>query len=227
MSECEGRVPGARERAKAERRQRLKRAAITVFLEKGYEGSTTREIAERAGVGAATLFRYAAEKRDLLLMIVNDDLTAINAEAFAKLDIDAPLVDGLLVLFGPRYAYFGANPSLAREATHLTVLARAEGDTFETQRYRHRRDQLLTTMMNLIRYQQGRGFIRADYEAGFLAEFFLDIYIAQRRRWLSDAKPDTIAGLAELRQMLELAIGGVRAQAAMSSTSQSRRKAGI
>ena len=218
------RAPGARERAKAERRLRLKEAALAVFGEKGYEGATTREIAERAGVGAATLFRYAAEKRDLLLMIVNDDLAAINATAFAELDIDAPLVDGLIVLFAPRYTYFGANPPLAREATHLTVLARAEDDTFETQRYRHRRDQLLTTMTNLIRYQQGRGFVRGDCDPAFLADFFLDIYIAQRRRWLSEAKPDVARGIADLRHMLELAIDGARATSARSTNRLGRRR---
>ncbi len=218
------RVPGARERAKAERRLRLKQAALAVFVEKGYEGATTREIAERAGVGAATLFRYAAEKRDLLLMIVNDDLSAINAKAFAELDIDAPLVDGLIVLFAPRYAYFGANPPLAREATHLTVLARADDDTFETQRYRHRRDQLLTTMTNLIHFQQSRGFVRADYDPAFLADFFLDVYIAQRRRWLSDAKPDVARGIADLRRMLELAIDGVRAPSVRAQTRLRRRR---
>lgn len=206
------RPQGTRERAKAERRQRLKDAALAVFAEKGFEGATTREIAERAGVGAATLFRYAQEKRDLLLMIVNDDLSAMNAETFATLDPDAPLIDTLLVLFTPRFAYWGRNPELAREAIHVTVLARADDDTFETQRYRQRRGHLGATMADCIRHQQERGYLRADYDPEVLAEFFLDVYIAQRRRWLSKAKPELADGLAELRQMLELAIDGARAK---------------
>ncbi len=209
MSATAEREPGTRERAKAERRRRLRAAALAVFAEKGFEAATTREIAERAGVGAATLFRYAQEKRDLLLMIVNDDLSAMNEEMFAALDYDVPLVDALVSLFAPRYAYWAANPELAREAIHLTVLARAGSDTFETQRYRSRRGHLLSTMMELIERHQARGTLRRDYTPAQLAEFLLDIYIAQRRRWLTDAEPDVATGIAELRQMLVLAVDGV------------------
>jgi AcrR family transcriptional regulator len=212
MSDDGGKQLGTRERAKAERRRRLKSAALSVFLEKGYEVATTREIAERAGVGVATLFRYAEEKRDLLLMIVNDDLIALNAEAFAKLDPRAPLVEALLVLFKPRYLYWSGSPALAREATHVTVLARADGDTFETQRYRSRRNHLLATITELVRRHQAGGTVRDDYDPEFLAEFFLDVYIAQRRHWLADPKPDAAIGIDVLRRMLELAIEGVGAK---------------
>ncbi len=215
-------TPGARERAKAERRERLKDAALSMFLQKGYEATTTREIAERAGVGPATLFRYAVEKRDLLLMILNDDLTAIDRQAFADLDIDAPMVEALLVLFGPRYYYFAKHPALSREATHLTVLARADKDTFETQRYRHRRGQLLATMTKLVRHGQERGILRGDYQPPFLAAFFLDIYLAHRRHWLTASKPSPARGIEALRAMLHLAIDGVRSQGA--SSSHRRRK---
>ena len=216
MSGAARREPGTRERAKAERRRRLRDAALAVFAEKGFEAATTREIAERAGVGAATLFRYAQEKRDLLLMIVNDDLAAINDESFATLDPDAALLDALLHLFTARYTYWAANPALAREAIHVTVLARAERDTFETQRYRHRRNHLLVTLVDLIARDQARGRVRADYDPAFLAEYFLDIYIAQRRRWLADATPVASAGIAELRHMLTLALEGAGTPAAGS-----------
>ena len=57
---------GLRARGKRERRRRLREAAHKVFLERGYEGATTREIAARAEIAIGTLFIYATEKRDLL-----------------------------------------------------------------------------------------------------------------------------------------------------------------
>jgi AcrR family transcriptional regulator len=218
VSNAAVRPAGTRERAKAERRKRLKDAALAVFAEKGFDAATTREIAERAGVGAATLFRYAREKRDLLLMIVNDDLTALNAEAFATLDLDGSLIDALLTLFRSRYAYWGANPQLAREAIHVTVLARADEETFESLRYRRRRKHLLSMIVHLIDIHQERGDVRMDFDAAFIAEFLLDVYVAHRRRWLADPKPDVDAGLASLRTTLDLAFGGaaVRTDAAIA-----------
>jgi AcrR family transcriptional regulator len=206
-------MTGVRAQAKAERRRRLKAAALAVFADKGYQAATTREIAERAGCGPATLFRYAAEKRDLLLMIVNDDLARISEAAEGKLDFEAPLIDNLLTLFVPRFKYWALNPDLGREALHVTVMARANDDTFETQRYRHRRDGLVKTISELVRRQQAAGHVRADVDPALLAEFFRDIYLAQRRTWLSEAKPNAARGVTHFRRMLELALDGFGAHA--------------
>lgn len=59
-------------------------ATLSVFAERGYDGMTTREIAERAGVNEATIFRRHGTKAAL----VNAALTrALSATPFATLDI--------------------------------------------------------------------------------------------------------------------------------------------
>jgi TetR/AcrR family transcriptional regulator, fatty acid metabolism regulator protein len=45
-------------------------AARAVFCEKGYEEAAIAEIAERAGVVEGTIYRYFANKRDLLVKVV-------------------------------------------------------------------------------------------------------------------------------------------------------------
>jgi AcrR family transcriptional regulator len=204
--------PGPRALAKAERRRRLKEAATAVFAEKGYEAATTREIAARAQLGAATLFRYAEQKRDLLLMIVNDALNDIDAIAFAQVDSSAPLADVLLVLFTPRFQYWSANLSLARETIHETVLARASDETFEARRYSIRRRHLLEVIVDLIRRKQECGEVRSDEDPELIAELVLDIYLAHVRHWLADPKPNVARGVARLRVLFSLAIGGLAAR---------------
>jgi AcrR family transcriptional regulator len=56
-----------RERRIAARRKRILEAAATIFIEKGYERATTREIADAADVSEGTLYNYFTSKRDLLL----------------------------------------------------------------------------------------------------------------------------------------------------------------
>jgi len=200
---------GPRAVAKAERRRRLKDAALAVFAEKGFQAATTREIAARAGLGAATLFRYAEQKRDLLLMIVNDDLNDIDAIAFRQLDLDAPLVDALLILFTPRFQYWKANLSLARDAIHETVVARAADETFESRRYRSRRRLLFEAIVELIRQHQTAGDVRPDEDPDLIAELLLGTYLAHVRQWLAEPKPDVARGVAALRRLLALAVRGV------------------
>ena len=47
-------------------RTRLLQAALETFIERGYDGATTREMASRAGVTEVTLFRHFGTKENLL-----------------------------------------------------------------------------------------------------------------------------------------------------------------
>lgn len=57
-------------REKASTRDKLLEAAIKLFAEKGFNGTTTKEIAERAEVNEALIFRHFSTKRDLYGAII-------------------------------------------------------------------------------------------------------------------------------------------------------------
>ena len=63
---------GLREKARIERYQNIRAAAERLFNERGYEHTTTKEVAELAGVGEATLFRYISNKYELLLLVIGE-----------------------------------------------------------------------------------------------------------------------------------------------------------
>ncbi|MEU6512362.1 helix-turn-helix domain-containing protein [Streptomyces sp. NPDC046942] len=46
--------------------QRLMRAALDLFTEKGYDATTVNEIADRAGLTKTTFFRHFSDKREVL-----------------------------------------------------------------------------------------------------------------------------------------------------------------
>ena len=60
---------GRGERAKGDKRERIMAAARELFAERGVSGVTTQRIADRADVAIGTLYRYAATKAGLLLVI--------------------------------------------------------------------------------------------------------------------------------------------------------------
>ncbi len=53
------------------RKRQIAEAALKVFSEKGYEGSTTKEIAKKARVSEGTIFKYFDTKKDMLLYTLN------------------------------------------------------------------------------------------------------------------------------------------------------------
>lgn len=60
-----------------ERKRRIVMAAVSCFAESGYEATSTSEIARRAKVAEATIFRHFQSKRDLLLRILRPVLARI------------------------------------------------------------------------------------------------------------------------------------------------------
>ena len=52
---------------KEDRRKQILDAAMAVFVEKGFNGSTTLEIAKAANISEVTLFRYFSSKREMFL----------------------------------------------------------------------------------------------------------------------------------------------------------------
>ena len=63
--------PGRRERNKQEKLDRIMAGAKELFAERGVDDVTTQEIADRADIGAGTLFLYAKSKAELLLLVQN------------------------------------------------------------------------------------------------------------------------------------------------------------
>lgn len=64
-------APGRRERNRQDKLDRITAAASELFAEHGVDDVTTQQIAERADIGAGTLFLYAKTKGELLLLVQN------------------------------------------------------------------------------------------------------------------------------------------------------------
>jgi AcrR family transcriptional regulator len=76
-----------REQQKEELRQAILEAASTLFVEQGYHGFSMRQLAERIGYSAATLYLYFRDKDDLLFTVVDEGFTRFEkqlAEAAAS-----------------------------------------------------------------------------------------------------------------------------------------------
>lgn len=71
---------GPRQRRKEARPQELLEAALAVFVEKGFAGSRTEEVARRAGVSKGTVYLYYPSKEELFKAVVRQNLSSLIAE---------------------------------------------------------------------------------------------------------------------------------------------------
>jgi AcrR family transcriptional regulator len=204
---------GLRERQKADRLRRIEAAAKAVFHEKGYDAATTREIAARAEVSIGTLFAYARDKRDLLTMVYRDDLYDLTMATFASVPEQGPMLDKLLHMLEPRYAYWNSDAALARYALRETFVAtypiRGEpgaGAAAAPEQF------LLVKLTELVVNAQYTGGISENDDPQLIARVVLDIYLSENRAWLATPEPLLHEGVARLRAALELALRAVVAR---------------
>ncbi|MBO8170283.1 MAG: TetR/AcrR family transcriptional regulator [Bacillaceae bacterium] len=66
--------------------QKILQSAVKIFSQKGFSGSTTREIAREAGVSEATIFRYFETKKDLLLALISPSMVKSITDLFVDMD---------------------------------------------------------------------------------------------------------------------------------------------
>lgn len=65
----------------AERRHEIFHKVVNIFIKKGFQETSMREIAEAAGLGKSTLYDYFKTKDDILIYFFEDQLNDITQEA--------------------------------------------------------------------------------------------------------------------------------------------------
>jgi AcrR family transcriptional regulator len=83
--------PGLRERKKRQTRNALIAAALRLFHDRGYARTTTEEIAAAVDVSQRTLFRYFANKDEIVLAVLEDVYAAFLAELRERPAAEPPL----------------------------------------------------------------------------------------------------------------------------------------
>jgi len=206
------RTVSLRERGKSERQRRIKEAAKAVFSEVGYDAATTREIARRAHVSIGTIFVYARDKRDLLFLMLNDELDPVAEAAWRDLPDGKPVLDRLCALARPWYVYFAGNLTLGRYAFREMTFYEPESEDFGEQctRYRARMHRIESWHGEIIAQGRDRGELKFKGSAAVAGNLIYKIYLAEIRTWIHGTKPDVGQGIKSLRTKFSLVLDGLR-----------------
>jgi AcrR family transcriptional regulator len=103
---------GRRAQNKLDKRERIRAAAWELFTTQGFAETTTKAVADRAGVAAGTLFLYARDKEDLLCLVMYERLSTAVEASFATLPRSAPLIEQLLHVFRGLFRMYGEHAAL-------------------------------------------------------------------------------------------------------------------
>lgn len=199
---------GLRERNKRQKFENIRRAAQELFKEKGYEATTTREIAERAGIGTGTLFLYARDKQDLLLMVYLETIEKLIEESFASLPPEQPLLDRLVTIFSHFLRFYALDPETARLYLQaLTFQKGLEGPRLEAARQIAGFQQKLTDCLEQARQ---RGEVGPDVDTDQASRNLFGLYFQALAGWLGGFADLETTINHSLRNAFALQISGLR-----------------
>ena len=74
----------------SDKREAIFDAALTLFAERGFHGTSAADIAQRAGVGAGTIYRYFEGKEALVNALYQHHKAALGRALLAGFDPEAP-----------------------------------------------------------------------------------------------------------------------------------------
>jgi AcrR family transcriptional regulator len=183
-------------RADAQRNlERILEAARAVFAEEGLEASVA-DVAERAGVGTATIFRRFPAKDDLVAAMLERELEAVVARAQAAADADDPAA-AIAEFFSVAVEAFIGDRCFCEASG---------GDLFARPRMQKLVGEVTAAVQQLLRRAQEVGAIRRDVVAEDIA--FLINAVGHAGLRLEQTAPGA------WRRYVEIVLAGLRPQGA-------------
>jgi AcrR family transcriptional regulator len=176
--------PGRRERHRTETRDRLYRAALELFAERGFLETTVEDITEAADVGKGTFFNYFPTKEHILAEFGGERTAAVQRAAEKARTTKGPVLDVVRELAGDAAGQSDKSAALLRAifAAHASCSSVRE----ELIKRAHVSRRLLSEIYSLA---QERGEIRADIPPSDLARLTQIIFMGATMSW--SIKPDS------------------------------------
>jgi AcrR family transcriptional regulator len=181
------RAPSLRDKHKSQTSNALREAALKLFAARGYDATTTEEIAEKAGVSARTFFRYFPTKESVLFF-GGRDWTRSVAEEYPRQA--ASLTD----LQAMRAAFTATAPRLARrrQSLLLSMRAVASSPTLRGLQYDHVQEDIETLAAAIA---TRRALPAPNESCALLAAVSLLAYRRALDTWLAGPPTDDLAAL--------------------------------
>ena len=170
--------PDRRQRRSAELRERLFRAALTLFAKKGFTETTVEDITNAADVGKGTFFNYFPSKDHILIAFSDMQIAKLQDGVHQVRDSREPMTSFLRALSVRLSAEPGRSPDVVR----ALLQANLASDTIRgAMRKNYLRGHALLT--ELMQVAQERKEFRQDIPAAELAHVFRQTVLGTLLVW--------------------------------------------
>lgn len=198
-------------------RARIREAARALFRERGFDGATLRAIAERAGMGASSIYRHVQSKEELLI----EELAEMQEEAWTRFrahdDRNRPTVERLRAFLDVQHELLVADRDLTTIALRATTRTEARVARRVLQLY----DRTIGLLMEILQRGRMRRDLASDVDVLETARVLFHVTNGARIPWANGMVTDD-ALRASIHQALDLLFQGVGARKAAGDAPEGR-----
>lgn len=183
-------------------RQAILEVAKKLFAEKGFENTTTRDIAKNAHIAIGTVFLHFPDKSSLLAAALYEGIEDALENAYLNLPDELSIKKKLLSLAAALYDHNFQNPSLTRVLLKETIFMEGEwGEAIQAQSI-----NFIGSVTELLCLAQARGELKADANLPLLATAFFSNYFMILINALREKKTNTNIQIEMLSQFIDLTL---------------------
>lgn len=139
-------------------RESLLRVAVTVFNERGYDGTSMDDLSKRLGITKSAIYYHVSSKDELLQLAADHALDGLFAAAGEAMAMEGPAIDRLEHLVRASVAV------LADRLPFVTLLLRVRGNTRVERAALARRREFDHLVSELVARAEADGDIRPDID---------------------------------------------------------------
>ncbi len=167
-------------------RRRIREAARSLFRERGFDGATLRAIAERAGMGASSIYRHVHSKEELLV----EELAALQEEAWARYraeeDRDRPTLERVRHFLDVQHELLAAN----RDLTMIALRATTRPEARVARQVLTLHDRTIGLLVEILQAGRRRGDLQREIAILEAARVLFHITQGARIPWANGLIPD-------------------------------------
>ena len=189
---------------KQETRQRILDAARKLFCRKGFQQTTTRDLATEASIATGTMFNYFPSKEHLALAIIDSSLEAAAAEFGESRSDGESLEEALFAHVAIALRHLRPHRGYVGDVVESTLspFSRANGEgTADALRVRH-----LETVREIIERHASPS---TPHPSAVTMHLYWTMYLGVVAYWARDESPNQEDALLLLDQALRLFVGSL------------------
>jgi AcrR family transcriptional regulator len=175
--------------------------AVEVFNERGYDGTSMRDLSERLGIAKSAIYHHVTGKEELLRLALDRALTGLSSVTDRARVLPAPAIDRL------EYLVRGSVEVLEAESPYVTLLLRVRGNTTVERAALDRRRAFDRFVADLVGAAQRDGDIDPDRDALITARLLFGL-VNSIVEWYRPARGTAARPLADA--VCAMAFDGLR-----------------